>query len=38
MSFFPRDLNFQNLSNNTLAIPDHECVNISKVADLGMDY
>ena len=29
--------NFQNLRSKTLAIPDHECVNIFKFADLDMD-
>ena len=38
MRFSPKGLNdFQDLSNKTLAIPDHERVNISKFADLGMD-
>ena len=30
--------NIQNLSNKTFSIPDHERVNISKFADLGIDY
>ena len=38
MSFPPRAAyNVQNLRNKTLATPDHERVNISKFADMGMD-